>query len=68
MSENERTQHLYKVTLTWHDKVEVLEGWGTDRQSAAADAMNSAGYGDGALGALKGWDAEQVKNSRAQKA
>jgi len=63
MSETTRTQHLYKVTLEWHDKTEILEGWGHDRQSAAADAMNSAGYGGGALRALKSWNAEQVTES-----
>lgn len=55
-----RTQHLYEVTLQWHDKTEVLQGWGNSKEDAAADAMNSAGYGGGAIRALKGWSAKRV--------
>ena len=55
-----RTQHLYEVTLQWHDKTEVLQGWGNSKEDAAADAMNSAGYGGGAVRALKGWSAKKV--------
>ncbi len=62
MAETTRTQVLYRVTLEWHDKTEILEGWGNSRQSAAADAMNSAGYGGGALRALKSWDAKKVED------
>lgn len=61
-----RTQHLYEVTLIWHDKTEVLKGWGHSRESAAADAANSAGYGGGAMGALKGWDAKKVEEKTVQ--
>jgi hypothetical protein len=56
-----RTQKLYEITLTWRGgKTEVLKGWGNSKQEAAADAMNSAGYGGGALRALDSWDAKEV--------
>ena len=62
MSETTRTQSLYEVTLHWGDgKVEVLKGWGSNRMEAAADAMNSAGYGGGALRALDYWDAKKAE-------
>jgi hypothetical protein len=64
MSETTRTQNLYKVTLIWRDKTEVLDGWGNSREAAAADAANSAGYGGGAMRALKGWDAELAGKER----
>jgi hypothetical protein len=58
-----RTQQLYNVTLYWHDKTEVLRGWGNSRTEAVADAMNSAGYGGGAARALKSWDAQKVTSN-----
>ena len=59
----QRTQHLYEVILTWHDKKETLKGWGNSEEEAAADAMNSAGYGGGAVRALRGWEAKRIKDS-----
>ena len=56
-----RTQELYEVTLDWGYKKEVLKGWGTNRTEAAADAMNSAGYGGGAMRALESWDARKIE-------
>lgn len=54
-----RTQRSYKVTLVWKDgKQDSGIGWGAGREAAAADYMNSAGYGGGALGALDYWNAE----------
>ena len=54
-----RTQSKYTVTLKWFDKTETLVGWGNSREEAIADAMNNAGYGGGAVRALKGWDAKR---------
>ncbi len=57
-----RTQELYDVTLHWLDgKVDKLKGWGDSRESAAADAVNSAGYGGGALRALDYWEAKKAE-------
>jgi len=54
-----RTQEKYKVTLHWRDgKVDEGEGWGTTREAAAANAMNSMGYGGGSVAALDYWDAK----------
>ena len=58
-----RTQQEYIVELHWRDgKVDTLVGWGESRQAAAADAMNTAGYGGGALAALDYWDANVKKD------
>lgn len=61
-----RTQDLYKVTVHWLDgTVDYLDGWGATRQAAAADALNSAGYGGGALAALDYWDAELATEAKS---
>jgi hypothetical protein len=59
-----RTQHLYEVTLDWGYETEVIKGWGSNRTEAAADAMNSAGYGGGAMLALKSWEAKKVEGEK----
>ncbi len=60
MAETKRVQDKYKVTLHWKgDDTQELEGWGVSRTTAAADAMNSAGIGGGALAALDYWEAEK---------
>ena len=63
-----RNQDSYKVTLHWKGSLGTQEGigWGSSRQEAAADAMNSMGIGYGALAALDYWDA--VKEAPAKKA
>lgn len=53
-----RTQTQYKIVLHWLDgKTETLTGWGDSERGAAADAMNTAGYGGGAVRALDYFEA-----------
>jgi len=66
-----RVQESYDVTLHWRDgKTDKGIGWGSNRTEAAADAMNTMGYGGGALAALDYWEAvkqEKIALSRGEK-